>query len=225
MVRALLSARVAVLLLLCSGYGCAIDVDHPAGRRCDEARPCSAGRLCIEGVCSDGAIKTEPPCGVTGLESAPNLVQNSSFEGGTSGWEGRLAAGVARISPGLIGDFALEVTAGGGTSEFGIENENPRWVPVTSGPGARYCFSAWVRSEQSTRVARIRVREYFEGTQQGASSNSPELHLSPLWQRLDAVVQTVGPAGGMLDFQVSVNEPSEADERFAVDAVSIRVLP
>lgn len=225
MVKVLLRACVALFLLMCSAGGCTIDVEHPAGRRCDGDRPCSAGRVCVEGFCADGAVDAAPLCGVSGLESAPNLVANHSFEADTSGWEGRLAAKVMRISPGLVGAFALEITPTGGTNEFGIENEDPRWVPSTSGPGARYCFSAWVRSDASTRRARIRVREYHDAIQQGASSHSPELYLSSVWQRMDAIVQTVGPPGGTLDFQVSVVEPSPANERFEVDAISIRALP
>lgn len=230
MVRALYIppfSRVAGVVLLLAGCAsaCVIDVDHPAGRRCDAERPCSRERVCVEGFCADDVVGAEPLCGVAGLESAPNLVANDSFEAGTSGWAPRLAASLARVSPGLIGNYALEVTATSATNEFGIENENPRWVPTTSGPGARYCFSAWVRSEVNTRPARIRVREYYQGTQQGASSHSQEAALSPSWQRLDAIVQTVGPAGGFLDFQVTVIDPSVADDSFEVDAVSIRALP
>lgn len=209
-------------LLVSAASACTIDVDHPIGRKCDADRPCSDARLCVDGFCAEGAAEAGPPCGQANLESAPNLVANGSFEVDTSGWEGRLGASLARVSPGLIGAFALEVRTPVDSNEFGVEDDSPHWVQATPGPGARYCFSAWVRSVNSDRRVRIRVREYLEGTQQGESSHSREISLTQTWQRLDAPVQTVGPAGGSLEMQITVIEPAPANHSFELDAVSIR---
>lgn len=209
-------------LLVSAASACTIDVDHPIGRKCDADRPCSEPRLCIDGFCAEGAAEAGPPCGQADLQTAPNLVANDSFEVDTSGWEGRLGASLARVSPGLSGAFALEVSTPADANEFGVEDDTPHWVEPTPGPGAHYCFSAWVRSTNSDRRVRIRVREYFQGTQQGASSHSRELSLTSTWRRLDVPVQTVGPAGGSLEMQITVIEPAPANHSFELDAVSIR---
>lgn len=43
--------RLALVLLLTAFFGCTVRLEDPAGRACDDAHPCRAGRVCFEGQC------------------------------------------------------------------------------------------------------------------------------------------------------------------------------
>jgi hypothetical protein len=83
--------------------------------------------------------------------------------------------------------------------------------------------SAWVRAAASTGQARIRVREYLNGSKVGGTTYSPLVPLTPAWQlvTLDYIAQTGGAA---LDVQV-LDYPVAAGEVFQTDNIIIRIVP
>jgi PKD repeat protein len=154
--------------------------------------------------------------------TTPNLVGNPSFETDTSGWAAYGSATIQRVAGGQDGAFALEVRGPATTSQFGI-NDSPNWVATTGAAGTRYRFTAWVRSGTSTSLARLRVREYLNGSQVGGATPSASVGLSPAWQML-TVDHVAGAAGSTLDFQV-LGVPFAPGEVFQVDNISIRIVP
>jgi hypothetical protein len=154
-----------------------------------------------------------------------NLVGNPSFETDTNGWKAypNTATVIQRVPGGQEGAFALEVRGpAASTAEFGI-NDSPNWVATTGAAGTRYRFTAWVRSAASTGQARLRLREYLNGTQFGPTTYSPVVPLTPTWQlvALDYVTQR---AGSNLDVQV-LDYPVTPGEVFQTDNIVIRVVP
>jgi PKD repeat protein len=152
-----------------------------------------------------------------------NLVGNPSFESDTSGWKAYGSATIQRIAGGVDGAFALEVRGPASTSQFGID-DSPSWVATTPAAGTRYRFTAWVRSEQNSGEARLRVREYPSGTQVGVTTRSAPVVLSPAWQMLtvDYVAQA---AGSRLDVHVLDYVPVTTSEVFQVDTIAIHIIP
>jgi hypothetical protein len=158
------------------------------------------------------------------VTAAPNLVRNPSFVSALTGWNanGSGAPTIARVPGGFDGGFCAEARAGASLAPFGI-NDAPNWVSPHGGAGARHRFSAWVRSASHAGRAWIRVREYLNGVQVGATLTSPMVALSPQWQQVSIeVVATV--AGGTLDMQV-VETPLQPGEAFQIDAVAAYLVP
>jgi PKD repeat protein len=155
---------------------------------------------------------------------ASNAVANPSFETDTSGWKSYPGSTtlIERVPGGQDGAFALEVRGPATTGEFGI-NDSPNWVTSTPAAGTRYRVSAWVRAAASTGQARIRVREYLNGSKVGGTTYSPLVPLTPAWQlvTLDYIAQTGGAA---LDVQV-LDYPVAAGEVFQTDNIIIRIVP
>jgi hypothetical protein len=85
--------------------------------------------------------------------------------------------------------------------------------------GHPYRFTAWVRSPHNTGNARLTVRE-FRGAVKLATTNSPNVRLTPGWQLL-SVDHLVMEAGTTLDFQV-FDFPVAASETLYVDNVTIK---
>jgi PKD repeat protein len=149
-----------------------------------------------------------------------NQVGNPSFETDTKGWGTYGGSTIQRVAGGLEGAFALEVRGPASTATFGI-NDSPNWVAKTLAAGTPYSFSAWVRAEASTGRVRLRVREYLNGVQVGATTYSPFVPLTSAWQLLSAghVAQA---AGSTLDVQI-LDYPVAPGEVFQVDNIFIFV--
>jgi hypothetical protein len=156
-------------------------------------------------------------------QALQNLVGNPSFETSLNGWNASGDATLTRVAGGLDGNWSLEMQGPPGIlGSFGV-NDTPSWVSEVAAAGLRYRFSAWVRSESANGDAKIRVREYLGGIQQGPTVSSPEVTLSPAWREL-TVDYTTLVAGGALDFQV-VETPDVAGEVFQTDRISIIRVP
>lgn len=157
----------------------------------------------------------------TGSGPGPNYVANPSFEGGTSGWNSYAGAVLQRVAGGFEGLWAMQVTGGSALTSFGL-NDSPNWVSSTSAAGARYRFSAWVRSETATGAVRLQVREYQGGIKVGPNTVSAPVTLTPAWQlvTVDHIAQV---AGTTLDFQV-YDAPVTANETFLVDHLGIHFV-
>ena len=149
-----------------------------------------------------------------------NLVGNPSFEASMTNWNGNGGATLSRASGGYDGVWACKVQGPASTADFGL-NDSPNWLPSVTG-GTRYRFSAWVKAAVGAGGARFKVREYYSGTQVGATAYSTTLTLSSNWQYLtvDFVAQQTGST---LDMQV-LDQPSAASESFFVDFVAIVIV-
>jgi hypothetical protein len=126
-----------------------------------------------------------------------------------------------RVSGGQEGAFALEVRGPASTAEFGIDDSS-NWVATSGLAGTRYRFSAWVRAAASTGRARLKVREYLNGSQVGGTIYSPFVPLTPDWQLL-TLVHVTQADGSTLDFQV-LDTPSAPGQVFQVDSIAIRIV-
>jgi parallel beta-helix repeat protein len=157
------------------------------------------------------------------LEHPHNFVSNPSFETDTTGWANYNGSGIARVSGGQSGSYALEMTGTAtGLVTFGT-NDSPNWISSTGGPGRTYRFTAYVRSASDSGTAKLRVREYFNSVQQGSTTYSAAVTLSSTWQQL-TVDYTIQIAGSTLDFQV-LDYPTQNNEVFQTDNITIRLLP
>ncbi|HEY2953976.1 MAG TPA: FlgD immunoglobulin-like domain containing protein [Candidatus Eisenbacteria bacterium] len=108
------------------------------------------------------------------------------------------------------------MTGPASTAGFGI-GDSPNWIAGTA-PGAAYRFSAWVRSDSSQGVAKIKVREYVGGNRVG-EIDSPGATLTPAWQRLEVDYDAI-ESGSTIDMTVK-DAPLQPSESFDIDDVSI----
>jgi hypothetical protein len=146
-----------------------------------------------------------------------NLIGNPSFETSTGGWAGT-GATIQRVAGGFDGGFSVEAQGPAtGTAKFGL-NETPNVIASVPAAGTVYRFGAWVRSSTGMGKAQIRIREYVGGVQQGTSTFSPDLPLSPAWKKV-AVDYVSLASGSTIDFNV-LYAPVVAGERFQADYVS-----
>ena len=146
----------------------------------------------------------------------PNLVANGQFEGGLVGWGAYGGASLTLSLAGMEGNAARVV----GTSSltFGL-NDSPNLVPYTTS-GARYLYSAWVRST-GTGSAHLTVREYM-GSALQASTSSASVALDGSWQHLSVLVHTHTP-GSSLDFQ-AVGQFAATGQALLIDDVAVQLL-
>jgi len=150
-------------------------------------------------------------------ELGPDLVTNGRFNVTLAGWTPH-GGGALGLSPnGRDGPNAARAVSES-TLVCGI-NDSPSLVPSTP-IGARYRYSAWVRSA-GVGAAHLRVREYLGGLQQAKTESLP-LAFDGSWQRIDMTVHTV-TEGGNLDFQV-VGEFAAIGQEFLIDDVAVHVL-
>ncbi len=153
------------------------------------------------------------PCGIA------NLVGNPSFETNTQNWKG-IGCTIALVPGGSAGSFACRATSPASRASFTIE-DSPNWIAATTA-GASYRFRAWVRSDSSRGLARIKVREYVNRVRVGETS-SPEVTLSPTWQLLETDYVAL-QAGSTIDMTVR-DAPVDTSESFDIDDISICPLP
>ena len=146
----------------------------------------------------------------------PNLVANGQFESGLGGWVGYSGGTLSLSLAGMEGNAAKVV---GTTSlAFGL-NDSPNLVPFTS-TGARYRYSAWVRSS-GAGTAHVTVREYLGSVLQ-STTNSATITFNGSWQSLSALVDPHA-MGSSLDFQI-VGQFSVTGQSFLIDDVAVQLL-
>jgi hypothetical protein len=159
---------------------------------------------------------------VTGSGPGMNFVGNPSFESNGSGWNAYTGGVLQRVAGGYDGSWSMQVTGSSSLTAFGL-NDSPNWVTTSTAAGARYRFTAWVRSASSRGVVKLQVREYQGGVKIGGNTTSAPVTLSPLWQMV-TVDHLVQLAGTSLDFQV-FDTPVVPGEVFLADNVSIHIVP
>ncbi len=151
-----------------------------------------------------------------GAGTESNLCGNAGFESGVSGWGAYGPATIARVEGGHSGAFCAEVRATGSTT-IGL-GDLPNWVTVPAA-GIVYRYSAWVRSAASTGSAKLVIREFLSGTQQGVTVYSTAVRLSPEWQMISADIRTL-KAGSTLEFEIK-DYQATSPEVFQIDDVAI----
>jgi hypothetical protein len=204
-----MSAPAMILAATCglALCGCFVVIDEGPGRSCDQTHGCERGRLCVDQRCVDpgSVVDGGPAVDVVGWTASPDT-QTSA----------------ARTQGGSLGSWALTLTSGAGSTNFGI-NDSPSWVAATPGPGVRYCFEAQLRSTSLTKQSFLYLREYSPSAQNLAELRA-YLSLTPEWQRVAVELSTSGAAGSSLNLQILVRSEA-AGESFEVDDISIRATP
>jgi PKD repeat protein len=144
-----------------------------------------------------------------------NLVSNPSFETDLLGWKGT-GCTLAQVAGGEAGSFSCRATGAATLSSFYAEG-SPGWIPTVSA-GARYHFSAWVRSDLARGIGKIKILEYLNGVNVG-SLDSPSVTLSATWQHLQ-VDYTATQTGSKIYFTIK-DTPVQLSEVFDLDDASI----
>ncbi|PYM09393.1 MAG: hypothetical protein DMD82_00240, partial [Candidatus Rokuibacteriota bacterium] len=168
------------------------------------------------------ALSASAATSITVIDAVTNLCPNPSFETNSANWSAYGSATFTRVAGGQDGAFALQIQGPNSTAAFGA-NDSPNFVSSTSA-GARYRYSAWVRSVASTGKVQLRVREYTSGgSQVGTTALSSRVTLSPSWQLAAFDYVAIG-SGNTLDLQVLDNVPAAAAETFLLDNVTVAVV-
>jgi hypothetical protein len=146
-----------------------------------------------------------------------NIVGNSGFEQGTSGWNNNGTANVSleQVAGGHSGSFAARLTNGGSTAVTMTLNDSPNWV-TTSTTGT-YTARAWVRSDTGTGKAYIRLREYQAGTQ--VTSTSSVVTLSSTWQQVTVSLTPQAAGSSTIDLNVYVSGAPAGTNLYVDDVV------
>jgi len=149
-----------------------------------------------------------------------NLATNPDFETSLAGWASLGQSTLTRVTGGHGGTYCVQAVAPA-ASTYGI-TDSPSMVPVVAAPNLVYRLSAWVRSPASSGNAKIKVREFANGVQQGSSAYSAPLPLSPSWQLVtfDYATRT---AGSYLDVEVN-DYPVASGETIQIDDVAMVLL-
>jgi parallel beta-helix repeat protein len=158
---------------------------------------------------------------VTDSATTVNLVTNPGFETDLSGWGAYSSAALSQVAGGHSGGFCVRAQ-GPSTASFGID-DIPNTVTNVPAIGTVYRFSAWIRSDNSTRAVKLRIYEMQGGTQVGATFYSADAILSPTW-KLVTVDYTTQRAGTELSLRIT-DYPTVANEVFFIDDVSVELVP
>jgi hypothetical protein len=150
-----------------------------------------------------------------------NLVDNGSFEAGTSGWAS-VGATAQKVAGGQAGESAAEVCAedGSGLDYYSFDDQ-PATIPEPR-TGQTYQLTAWVRAggNGALQTVEVVVREWDEtGPHPSQTAVSPDGE----WQEVSS------------ELTVQAGEPTEVDVYFAgsdpapgncfqVDAVCLQLV-
>ncbi len=151
--------------------------------------------------------------------SPSNLVKNPGFETDTSGWNNNGTANVAleRVAGGHSGSYAARLTNGNTTAKtITLNDASPNWEPST-GSGV-YTATAWVRSDNSTATANLRLREYNGSTQ--VQAVLMPVTLSTTWQQVTLMLTPQAAGSSYLDLNVLVTG-APAGANVYIDDVSL----
>ena len=201
----------------------AVDASHTSGTLTwtPTADDASDAPYAVTFTAANGLSGSSTTAITVGDQAPANLCGNPSFEADVSGWKSNGSSTLTRVTGGHAGSYCLEIKAPSNTT-YGI-TDNPNWIASVPAAGARYHFTAWVRSGSSTGNGKIKIREFAGGTQQGASAYSAPVPLSPSWQQI-VFDYTAQVAGSTLDLEVN-DYPLAAGEMFQVDDITISVVP
>jgi hypothetical protein len=147
-----------------------------------------------------------------------NIVGNSGFEQGTTGWNSNGTAGVTLDRPeaGHSGTYAARLTNTNTTATtMTLNDASPNWVATSS--AGTYTATAWVRSDTGTGKASLRIREYQGSTLVVLASSV--VTLSPTWQQVTLTMSPQAPGSSYLDLNVSVSGAPAGTNLYVDDVV------
>jgi hypothetical protein len=151
--------------------------------------------------------------------SPSNLVKNPGFETDTSGWNNNGTAGVTleRVAGGHSGSFAGRLTNTNTTSKtITLNDASPNSEPSTG--TSVYTATAWVRSDNTTATATLRLREYNGSTQ--VQAVTAPVTLSTSWQMVTLTLTPQAAGSSYLDLNVLVTG-APAGANLYIDDVSL----
>ena len=171
----------------------------------------------LSGSAATAISVSDVPAGGGGGSGGTNLVVNPGFETDVAGWAKVGSTTLLRTAGGRSGNWCLEVR--NSTSSTGGIADNPNIVPNVAAANTTYRISMWVRSAIHHGAAKVKVKEYLGGVQQGSSALSPGLPFSQAWQLVtfDYVTRAAGSS-----LEIEFNDyPIAAGEIFQIDDLSV----
>lgn len=230
---------VPILLLLLLLTSCELAPLDISGLRCNDARPCGEGHVCVDELCvREGEVPDAGPedagpedAGVdagiedAGTDAGPpdagiprgvNLLENPGFEdltsdGGVVGWR----ASTGRF---LFADGGHSGVRSGRLQSSGFQ-QTPVLIPNNDEPGPElgmlFCASLWVRSDSDAGVdVTLAMRDrFFDG---GVSTSSgTRVTVRNNWVFMKEEFATIGVS--TLQFRLSANSRFDAGDGVYVD--------
>ena len=147
-----------------------------------------------------------------------NLVGNSGFEDGTSGWNtsgSSFGVALTTVSAAHTGRSAGRLSATGPGPSTCVLNDSPNWVTTTTTTGA-YTGALWVRADTPGAVLKLRLREWSGGTLVGSARTV--VTLTTEWQRVSVTYAAIEPGSSTLDYTAYVLETPPGTCFYADDA-------
>jgi parallel beta-helix repeat protein len=127
-----------------------------------------------------------------------NLVGNSGFESGKSGWNtsgGSSGITLTLVAGGHSGSYAAQLSNTNSTPATCMLNDSPNWVAKTT--AGQYTGTLWVRADAAGGTLNLRFREYSGSTLLGTKTTSVKLTTS--WQQVVATLPVITP-GSTFDY-------------------------
>jgi hypothetical protein len=183
----------------------------------------------ISGLSHLGRVTPDAP--PTTTESTPtgppylvNLIGNSDFSAGTTGWYGWHARIASDPAVTHLGSPSLDVL-NMGSAEFSAGYQ----VPITGRTsGRRFALIAWIYVAPDSRlVGKQMMMQFAElgGTKPPRYSQGPLVTLHPGWQRLSDVSTVTENDRTLVDFEPFVTGGSSADDLFRIAGPGLIELP
>jgi hypothetical protein len=154
------------------------------------------------------------------IDGDPQLIANTSFEGGLAPWEETGEALVERsIDEALVGRASARVEAALGDERYGIKFLSALIHPRN---GDRYVLSAWVKGVGTAVGNRVTLRVQQRGGETGRRSvvRAPK-HLRRSWTRVSGRFRIVEDDVHDLSIYLYVSESDRAGETFFADEIEL----
>jgi glucose/arabinose dehydrogenase/PKD repeat protein len=149
---------------------------------------------------------------------SPNLIQNPSFEGSTTGWNGYQST-IALAHDGVVGTDAARVAYGGTGTSYSILPATRPVKPTTA--GVTYTSSAYVKTAGAGKTFCLKIREWSSA---GAVAGSAQKCVTGTasWQQFPQVTYTTLGGSGSLEAYISQTSAPAAGDAFEVDGVTLQ---
>jgi Carbohydrate binding domain len=178
-------------------------------------------RIVSSTIAAGLAVIAAGPVSMPPVYAAANLVKNSGFEKGTSGWNSsNKGVVVTRSTNHHTGHFAGGLVNQNSAPTQCTLNDSPDWSGVTI--ASNYTATAWVKGWVGEKVE-IRVREYAQGKHGAFKGQSIAIYTlkTTAWTKLSVSYTPKDPKRSVLDFTV-YSRRSSTGACFVVDDLSLR---
>ena len=160
----------------------------------------SAGSYTVTVTVTDtGGLSSQATKTVTVSSTSINLVGNSGFEAGLSGWNASgsgTGVTLTQVAAGHGGIYAAALTNTSTANSGCTLNDSPNWITTTS--TGTYTGSLWVRADSPGRSLNLRFREYTGTTLDGSATTT--ITLTTSWQLVAVTYKPTQPGASTLDF-------------------------